>query len=1241
MIGKSQAILLALLLALPTAFLGAAVLTTQAQQTYSAWLKIVTDSWDGAAYTGFTTPVMPVGVDFPGRYNATNVCVLLVHFKANLTQWDPVINAGSPNGTGFIQVSWPAAWPNVTIIVKAKSYQGECIGGPDPFQGIIVYWLTISGTESFYQRFFDDYDPNIDDPMNATIGDDGIWVDHGGDFNWDELAVYGSGPVDAVAYDSGPVTFSVNHNNPRNAWVARAAYIFKLFHEHTWYATYDNLTYATIFIYDTDHTAAGSTQSLIQAAITGPDGQSRYTREIYPASAGRGEFDSRPGKFADNRLVPIPLQTIKVKNPAGWRVPFQGGIEPPATPVGSRGFPAIEAPHLNATKRVWWETVLTNQTFYVGNEYNGTGTDWASSYELDPGTGKQRPLFGAFPADPSINPTVTQGGIRGVPAGPFSIVLNHTVPVFADGLDETGETLVVGVANFNNNTVFYARFCVQDADLKIQHFEVGDKMVNAEVTIDLKRTGDVQPYYLSHNILTTDNGGCTDTPHKWPGYTARDKLNDPYPDPPDGTRATWFDKMARFPNATNWGLRGSLNVSKAFDPRDDVSPVWRPGGYFHTQWQGDWRGPYNNAGKNWSALIPEITYMKTRQLTDDIDYDGFDVNVRWAGGSRNSYMSYGARPVLVDSIRVPNPYAIATLYNYATEAPWGGWVFPTTPLANNKLLIYVHTADSIEIDIDRNGDGDANDPVDLTVVLTGSDVIQKTLEITGAFSIEMNDANNDGVWDSIQILPPVFLPWMTLNIVENRTDPWVDYMNVTAIQIDQALVTLKKHDSFFVGSGANGIVVTFAGATGVVDFNADGLDLQTGIRQIIANSGPAELEIWPGAPGDNQQKILLSAHDITVIYNDGGDIRRRDFTGTLLAYGTVLELEVFELEAQFWESLGGDMEVGVSPLDARPRFASPIGPLWGTGPFPAAGPTSPTNQLIFSSGVVSETLPKSMITGMSLYGEHSISLSVIQDGTARVGIYKGWFYDGANPWPGFTGTVNVDIEADDTVTISLSSKVVPLRDFSNDDRDYDDWIFGGYDDFALTGSGIVYITAWVHDIGYRVLDNMGNTLPAARTTVTLTGGDGGTLAVPKSGVGGDPDRLVGGLQFSYKVHGDGWAVFYQLPGDHYYGVTVTFDGAVVYQQTIEIAKLIKTEMIDIVTNVVKAKLVFVDCNGQPVGGAWIRYTDPSGRSVITKISDFGELDLGFTAGGTMVVRGLWWKGVWVPFDRVTVGSAEL
>jgi hypothetical protein len=97
---------------------------------------------------------------FADRYNVTNVCVELYKFKnpnrdspAPLSSWEGPIRAGSPNGTGFIRVSWPTSWENVTIIVKAKSYQGDCIGEGNPFQGIIVYWLTINPTDSFRARF--------------------------------------------------------------------------------------------------------------------------------------------------------------------------------------------------------------------------------------------------------------------------------------------------------------------------------------------------------------------------------------------------------------------------------------------------------------------------------------------------------------------------------------------------------------------------------------------------------------------------------------------------------------------------------------------------------------------------------------------------------------------------------------------------------------------------------------------------------------------------------------------------------------------------------------------------------------------------------------------------------------------------------------------------------------------------------------------------------------------------------
>jgi hypothetical protein len=73
---------------------------------------------------------------------------------------------------------------------------------------------------------------------------------------------------------------------------------------------------------------------------------------------------------------------------------------------------------------------MVNQTFYVGREYNGTA---GPEFESDPATGNTRPLFGAYPSvqdpsDPLFSPAHTQGGITGIPAGPLSLALNHTVP---------------------------------------------------------------------------------------------------------------------------------------------------------------------------------------------------------------------------------------------------------------------------------------------------------------------------------------------------------------------------------------------------------------------------------------------------------------------------------------------------------------------------------------------------------------------------------------------------------------------------------------------------------------------------------------------------------------------------------------------------------------------------------------------------------------------------------------------
>jgi hypothetical protein len=874
MIGKSNAVLLALLLALPTAFMATAYIAPAVgEETYSAWLKIVTDSWDGTDDTtlpGSTTPVMPVGIDFPGRYNVTNVCVELYRFTnpdrlspAPLNRLDPPRKLGSPNATGFIQITWPRAWENLTVIVYAKSYQGECIGGDDddPFTGIIVYWLTVGGTTSFLQRFFASAANN-----SYTVGDDGIIVEHRFTaphkaFNFNVPAPFRAGPVDRM--NITPPVFALAHSDPRNASVAHAAYIFKLFHEHTWYGTDDVLTYATIFIYDTDHTPASSTQSLIQAAITSSDGQSRYTREIYPRAQGLGPS----GRFRDNKLVPIPLQTINRFN----ATPFHGGIGDPQDPAPVR-VSNIGAPHLNATKRVWWETVLVNQTLYVGREYNGTaGNEYASVA----GTGKLRPLFGAYPSDLTLSPNkVTQGGITGVPAGPFSIALNNTVHlnVMTGGLWSTWDSLgtQVNVADFNNNTVFYARFCVQDADLHIQHPEVGDKLVGAEVTVNLKRTGDVQPYYLSHNILETDASGCTATPHKWPGYRSE------------------FSKFARFPNATNWGLRGSLNVSKYFDPRDDVSPVWRPGGYFERAWGGAWTGPYVNAGRNWSALIPEITYMKTRTLTDDPDYNGFDVQVKWKGGSRNNY---GGTAVLVDSIRVPNPYAIALLYDYVRERPFGGWVFPYTVLANNKLWLQIHRAASVTI-----GSTTITDPN------------PTKLEVMGPFRLTITDFDSNTGRFTVVIRANGFVA------VNNATDraKTVDWALASggSIVIEDALVSFKKHDVM-------SMEIAFEAGQGQADRGVDGSDDYTTVDVATVDGGPYELEFWPGPQGTGTVRVLVTGHDLNICILPNNLNRCpniRDFTGAILFKGPPRVVELLTASDPTSGSFSGEFNLNVESV---------------------------------------------------------------------------------------------------------------------------------------------------------------------------------------------------------------------------------------------------------------------------------------------------------------------------------------
>jgi len=130
----------------------------------------------------------------------------------------------------------------------------------------------------------------------------------------------------------------------------------------------------------------------------------------------------------------------------------------------------------------------------------------------------------------------------------------------------------------------------------------------------------------------------------------------------------------------------------------------------------------------------------------------------------------------------------------------------------------------------------------------------------------------------------------------------------------------------------------------------------------------------------------------------------------------------------------------------------------------------------------------------------------------------------------------------------------------------------------------------------------------------------------------------GAIRYTVK----GWAVFYQLPGKYAYDVQVFFDGNLVYDEAgWEIPKLEKTEFITIVANVFKVKLVFQDCSGQELPNAYVKYINQAGREIKTLIDPHGALDLGYTAAGTITVKGLWYKGVWVTFLEASIGKNKL
>jgi len=383
----SSYILIALLL-LATAAIAVPMLVTPVKAAGgSAWLKIVTPAWNpylkaGAPYCKLAngtdlkvgTPVCPdpAVTGFADRFNVTSM-EAFVEVYGIKPEWGYVARQGvfEPNATGFVKISWSVDdnW-GLLVLVKAKSYYGQRIGEGSPFKGIIIYALFIPPR-------------NVDATTLGKIADmTGVskMTNYAtilkGNFSWSidgTFVQHSSGPFPfansgAFDYLNGTKVnlgnFSKTFDKPEKAWVARAAKIFKVFHVHSWYSVKDNLSFAQIKIYDLDHTDPTSEASLIQAAVTGEDGQSRYTREIYPPEEGLTD-----GKFENNKLVPIPLQIFNLNN----QTVFHGGFN------ATTGTITVGAPHLNATVRVWWETVIVNQTIYYGKYINGT-LSYATSF---------------------------------------------------------------------------------------------------------------------------------------------------------------------------------------------------------------------------------------------------------------------------------------------------------------------------------------------------------------------------------------------------------------------------------------------------------------------------------------------------------------------------------------------------------------------------------------------------------------------------------------------------------------------------------------------------------------------------------------------------------------------------------------------------------------------------------------------------------------------------------------------
>jgi hypothetical protein len=66
---------------------------------------------------------------FADRYNLTSSWYWVEVYYERGAPYNDIIRPATykfyPNATGFVKISWPDTWANVTVVVKAKSYDGH------------------------------------------------------------------------------------------------------------------------------------------------------------------------------------------------------------------------------------------------------------------------------------------------------------------------------------------------------------------------------------------------------------------------------------------------------------------------------------------------------------------------------------------------------------------------------------------------------------------------------------------------------------------------------------------------------------------------------------------------------------------------------------------------------------------------------------------------------------------------------------------------------------------------------------------------------------------------------------------------------------------------------------------------------------------------------------------------------------------------------------------------------------